>query len=575
MSLLINYMIDNIYQHYEIPSDYPREPLSTLYFILRKAELAKDLTDNEWDWLRSHNLHEAISIIESQEENRRLLSEYRSMLNDKIRNDLVELRRDKFVHSSILTIPTVESERALVFFKVHNQEELKDSEFSLVHDSYKSYLEFVKLKNKCGITEDIPHEAIAIKRFSKIELRQPLSANDFKWLFDHIVLSVLPLISVQTNELGIKYQCDSTTLSPHDQLKLFMLLQRIDEDIVLNEDDQQFLQRHRYTTAHKLAQGVEFVFLKKQYMAVGFESNDPTEHLYRVLKKIQADKPLTEPDVNYLKKRKLDKTLKFSYQKQADQLVANIKNGLGLSEEDIAWCEKFGFPEIPFLALKYEYQVSDRKDNLGEQLHSILLKLKAGQRLTDADVVWLDAEKLFRPNSRIFTAHHRLEALHCEQEFKRTKGFWNIVNASAHWRKADQPGTAVKLTNNLQNLRALKESKLKSALFTTRGGAMRDLDELKEAENCALEAIDHFSQSHNPYTLMGALCYDTGCYEEGDEWFDKAIKRGVKPNDQESEIRRILNRKKGKERQDIIDHLLKKDSVRFTWVKQYAKNSKK
>lgn len=568
-------MIDNIYQHYEIPSNHPREPLSTLYFILRKAELAKDLTENEWDWLRFHNLHEAISIIESQEENRRLLSEYRSMLNDEIRNDLVELRRNKFVHSSILAVPTVESERALVFFKVHNQEELKDSEFSLVHDSYKSYLEFVKLKNKCGITEDIPHEAIAIKRFSKIELRQPLSANDFKWLYDHIVLSALPLISVQTNELGIKYQCDSTTLSPQDQLKLFLLLQRIDEDIVLNEDDQQFLQLHRFELAHKHAQGVEFLFLKKQYMAITFESNDPTEHLYRVLKKIQADKPLTEPDVNYLKKRKLDKTLKLIFRKKADRLIENIYRRQGLSDEDIEWCEKFGFPEIPFLVLKYEYQVADRKDNPGEQLHCLLLKLKAERRLTDDEVLWLEAEELLRPHTKLFIAHHRLLALRYEQEFKRIKGFWNIVNASAHWRKADQPGTAVKLTNNLQQIRALKEAKLRSALFTTRGGALRDLDELTEAENCALEAIDHFSQSHNPYTLMGALCYDTGRYEEGDEWFEKAIKRGAKPKDQESEIRRILNRKKGKERQDIIDHLLKKDPVRFAWVSQHAKNSKK
>lgn len=568
-------MIDSIFQRYEIPSDYPHEPLGTLYFILRKAELAKDLIDSEWEWLSSHKLHEAISIIESQEENRRLLSEYRSMLNDEIRNDLVELRRNKFVQSSILTIPSVESERALVFFKVHNHEELKDSEFNLVHNSYKSYLDFIKLKNKCGITEDIPHEANAIKRLSKIELRQPLSANDFKWLYDHVVLSALPLITYQTNELGIKYQCEASTLSQEDQLNLFLLLQRIDEDIVLNEDDQQFLQRHGFTMAHKLAQCVEFVFLKKQYLATSFESDDPAEHLYKVLKKVQIDKPLTEPDVNYLKKRKLDKTLKLIYRKKADQLIENIYRGQGLTSEDIEWCIKFDFPEIPFLALKYEYQVSDRKDNPGEQLDSILLKLKAEQRLTDDEVLWLDAEKLLRPSAKIFTTHHRHEALHCEQEYKRTKGFWNIVNASAHWRKADQPRTAVKLTNNLQNLRALKEAKLKSALFTTRGGALRDLDELKEAEDCALEAIEHFSQSHNPYTLMGALCYDTRRYVEGDEWFEKAIKRGAKPNDQESEIRRILNRKKGKERQDIIDHLLKKDPVRFAWVRQYAKNSNK
>lgn len=70
---------------------------------------------------------------------------------------------------------------------------------------------------------------------------------------------------------------------------------------------------------------------------------------------------------------------------------------------------------------------------------------------------------------------------------------------------------------------------------------------------------------------MGALCYDTRRYEQGDEWFEKAIKRGAKIKDQDSEIKRILKKKKGKELQEIIDHLVKKDPVRFSWVKQYAK----
>lgn len=568
-------MIDSIFQRYNIPSDYPREPLGTLYFILRKAELAKDLTSNEWEWLSSHNLNEAISVIKSQEDNRRIISEYRAMLSDEIRNDLVVLRRNKFVQSAILTVPSVESERALVFFKVHNQEELGNSELEYVDHSYKAFLTFSKLKQKYGITEDIPQDANAIRRLSKIELQQPISANDLQWLYDHLVLSALPLIVFQTTELISKYQCDVSSLSREDQLKLFLFLQRVEEGIVLSDEGQKFLHHHGFELAYMLAQMAEFVFLKQQFLASSFVSNDPSEHLYKILKKIQTEKPLTEPDVNYLKKRKLDKTLKFIYQKKADQLVDNINRGQGLTDEDIEWCKKFDFPEIPFLALKFDYKVTDRKDNLEDQLHSILLKLTAEQRLTDDDVVWLDAEKLFRPSTKIFTAHHRLEALYCEEEFKQTKGYWNIVNASAHWRKADLPKTSVKLTNNLLQIRALKEAKLKSALFTTRGGALRDLEELKEAENCALEAIDHFSQSHNPYTLMGALCYDTGRYEEGDEWFEKAIKRGAKPNDQESEIRRILNRKKGKERQQIIDHLLNKDPIRFAWVRQYAKNSNK
>ena len=132
-----------------------------------------------------------------------------------------------------------------------------------------------------------------------------------------------------------------------------------------------------------------------------------------------------------------------------------------------------------------------------------------------------------------------------------------MVNASAHWRKAGQPEQALKLTNNPDLIRSLKENKLKAALLTTRGGALRDIGELEDAEYCALEAIKLFPKSHNPYTLMGALCYATGRFEEGDKWFEEAVKRGAKPKDQDAEIRRILNKKKGKDSGALIDHLIK------------------
>jgi hypothetical protein len=563
-------MIDNIYERYSIPANYQKERLGTLYYILRKAELAKDLTCKEWDWLGSQEFNDAIGIIKSQEENRRVISEYRAALAAEIRDDLIRLRRNKFVKNSIFTIPTVDSERALVFFKIHNQEELSDSELDLADKSYKFFLSFSKLKNRYGITEDIPSDTDSLKRLSKIELREALCADDFEWLHKNAAVSVLHLVVTQTSELLNKYQCEASSLSPLDSLKLFLSLQKIEERLILKDEEQQFLAQKGYTLAHGIAQTAEFIVLKKQYHATQFESDDPAQHLYKVLKKIQAEKSLPEPDINYLKKRKLDQTLKCIYQRKADQLISKVQHGHGLTHDDIEWCKEYNFPETIILALKFDYDIKNRKDSIESPLYSILLKLNSEQRLSDNEVIWLEAEKLMRPNTKIFIAHHRLEALHAEDEFKRTKGYWNLVNASAHWRKANEPSLALKLTNNLQQLRSLKEAKLKSALLTTRGGALRDLDQSSEAENCALEAISLFPNSHNPYTLMGALCYDTGRYEEGDEWFEKAVKRGAKPNDQESEIRRILSKKKGKERQQIINHLLAKDPTRFDWVKRYA-----
>jgi len=123
------------------------------------------------------------------------------------------------------------------------------------------------------------------------------------------------------------------------------------------------------------------------------------------------------------------------------------------------------------------------------------------------------------------------------------------------------------LTENL-NLKTIKPAKLRAALLTTRGGALRDEKQLEQAETCALEAIRHYPDSHNPYTLMGALCYDRRDYEKGDIWFEEAVKRGAKVDDQNAEIKRILHSIKGQERKELIDHLLKKDSHRFAWVKK-------
>jgi len=84
-----------------------------------------------------------------------------------------------------------------------------------------------------------------------------------------------------------------------------------------------------------------------------------------------------------------------------------------------------------------------------------------------------------------------------------------------------------------------------------------------------LEAKTYNPKKHYPYTLLGALCYDTKRYDQGDKWFEEAVKRGAKANDQDAEIRRILNKKKGKDRQEMINHLLAKDPIRFEWAKKY------
>jgi tetratricopeptide (TPR) repeat protein len=225
-------------------------------------------------------------------------------------------------------------------------------------------------------------------------------------------------------------------------------------------------------------------------------------------------------------------------------------------------------------------------------LYAILQKLEKGERLEPTDVAWLEENRTEarqptysyygwqeEPRSqgyrlfsgKIFITYHKIEATFYEQEYKRTGNKWNLPNASSHWRKADRPKQALKLTENL-NFDKIKENKLKSAILTTRGGAFRDIGDLDKAEKCARQAIEYQPNSHHPYTLMGAICFERGEYSEGEYWFAEAIKRGASPRDQDAEIKRVVkNAKDENKRREVVEYLLKKDPQRYAWAKSYLK----
>ena len=144
-----------------------------------------------------------------------------------------------------------------------------------------------------------------------------------------------------------------------------------------------------------------------------------------------------------------------------------------------------------------------------------------------------------------------------------------MPNASSHWRKADEPKSALQVTENL-DFDQIKENKLKSALLTTRGGAFRDIDKLDDAQKCALKAIEYQPQSHHPYTLMGAICFERGQFLEGERWFNEAIKRGAESEDIDSELKQVVkNTKDENKRREVVEYLLKKDPQRYAWAKFY------
>lgn len=555
-------MIIDLYTKYKAEHYKEMPELNPLSFILRKAELGKNLTAAEWDWLDKPQLVETKAVLKDQED-------YRASLLKELRGEVLQLKKNPLISFSINTIPSVDSEIPLILYKVNTQERLVSSELYLVGSRYHKSLDFNEKISKLGITEDIPFNNISENILSKLKNKTPLSAVDIKWLGVSNVYSFLEVSKQQFSSLQKKYKAFISDGVNVDLLSLFRMLQKLDENTLLSQEEALYLKEHGFTETLEIIQQREFSSLKERYKATKIQDNSTSHHLFKVLKKLDSGKLLTESDINYLKKRKLIDTVKSIYKKEAASLIQKINQGHSLRPDDITWCEDHNFEEIILKCLKKEYEIKHNNDKPDSPLYPILRKLEAGNRLSDDEVVWLESEELLRRPSKMFIIHHTIEALYYENEFQRINDHWKLASGSAHWRKAEEPKKALSLTDNL-NYKNIKPAKLRAALFTTRGGAFRDMDFLDKAEECAFEAIKHFPDSHNPYTLMGALCYDSGDYVEGDKWFEEAIKRGAKPHDQDSEIKRILRKKQNPE---LIAHLLKKDPKRFAWVKNFSRGA--
>lgn len=197
----------------------------------------------------------------------------------------------------------------------------------------------------------------------------------------------------------------------------------------------------------------------------------------------------------------------------------------------------------------------------------LLRKLDAGTRLSDLEALWLQSEGREYQTQEVLTAHHRLEANHCLATFAQTADPWMAVNASGHLRKCGAPAEAVGLLKQLQ-ASALKAPKLRSAVLTTQGGALRDLGQHEDALALAEVAQKLLPTSFRPCTLLGAINIELGNFNAGHEWYRQAEKLGAKPSSIESDLRGLLARMAPEQRKLAIDELTRIDSDQYGWMKQ-------
>lgn len=519
---------------------------SFLYLILRKAKLGIPITELEFQWLAKNRLFRTIEIIS--------LQQYQAEDLKRLEDEFSNLRL-KYKIPEELEFP-IASPVYSILWKVEAGDSPTDSEIELLN-SYdltettsliRDILNFKKLKiayKAIRHLDHFPREPL-YSILTKLDACAPLSELEADWLLEHDFEETLKIhwhqederkAIVEFSDLKAKYQINSfpdTSISS----PLYAILKKLKEKKDLDYSEFEWLEQQKLTQLAAIARSRKdvklFKELKVKYEATQYKASVPSSKLFLILKNIESE--MTGDDIQWLINEKLLETAEIAKKNH-------------------------------FKLLKIKYQIVGQLPV--NPFYEIMLKLEREERLDPKQVIQLIEEDRLSRHGKIATAYYRLEAIFYEKEYQRTGNKWNLPSVSSNWRKADEPQNALKATENV-NWQKVQESDLKSALWVTRGAAFRDLSQLDEAENCAAQAMECQPESHQPYTLMGAIHYDRCQYAKGDKWFEMAADRGA--DDTDDEIKRIVRMTKAKnKRKEVAEYLLKKDPGRYGWANSYLK----
>ncbi|WP_071189405.1 hypothetical protein [Trichormus sp. NMC-1] len=588
-------------------------PSSLLYLILRKVDLELELSELELNWLEENQLTQTIEII--------WIQKFRKGELKKLEDEFFQLKAKYQITKSCES--SLDSFLYPILWKLDQEGNLGNYEIQLLRDNNLSAIveiaqeirNFSLLKQKYQATkyQDASPDKLLYPILQKLDKSQRLDDSEYEWLLENELFETIEIFEQQElkkeedlkrqkeleKQKELERQEELAKQAKFTQLKekykankyfeasvasrLHEILQKLEENKKLAYFDEDWLKNRGLKQTIKIAKELEFkrefIELKGKYKAEKYADLSADSDLYIILKKLESENNLSKDELEFLQKYQLTDTLAIANEKYTASLKHKAELGQFLNDLEIEWLQNNGREDVinfaknkHFVALKRKYGLIDPSLPL-EPLYTIMVKLEKKERLDPVLVVQLIEEKLLSRDGKITVAYYKLEAEFLEQEIKRTGHKWHIPTASSYWRKANEPEQALKLTN--LDLGKIKENNLKSAISVTRGAAFRDIDKLDDAESCAIKAMEYQPDSHQPYTLMGAICYDRYDYEEGNDWFEKAVQRGADIEDIDSEIKRVIkNEKNDDKRREAAKYLLKKDSHRYAWAKDYLKKQK-
>ncbi len=244
-------------------------------------------------------------------------------------------------------------------------------------------------------------------------------------------------------------------------------------------------------------------------------------------------------------------------------------------------------------ANKYGVRLTDIVDDYGPTaLASILLKLNERKNIEKNEIEWLESKKYYYLLGKYYYWLYKGE-LHYDQIPNWSKeitkntnvstnsilsgngkivddnNLWELSKSCKYFRKAKKPEMAIEISNGFEPYMEIKPSKENSAVFTSKGGAFKDLRKIDSAKKCAQKAIELNKDSFHAHNLLGAIYFLENDFETGMYHFVKAIEFGSNPRNHELEIKSILEESDTVSRKKIRDYLLEKDSNKYAWVSDF------
>lgn len=222
--------------------------------------------------------------------------------------------------------------------------------------------------------------------------------------------------------------------------------------------------------------------------------------------------------------------------------------------------------------LRQQYEMEEFIDPKNyPKLLGLLHMLEKGSRISKKEFKWLETQGDDNYDryltGELAKRYHLVEARYFAAEFRRTGDLWQAVNASGHFRKCEEPQQAIQLLGRIE-ISLVKNADLQSALCTTLGGAHRDLSAFDTALELGSRAHELTPDGFRPCTLLGAVYYEQGNYEQGKRWYEMAVERGFEESRVNSELKNIFRQLSPDKRVAMRKHLLFLDQDRYEWAKE-------